>query len=171
MSQSLQTNTLFNQIIREEYTKALLKKRVSINEATGTLYTTSHIDPAYAKNPKAPWTGKAAIAAGILKSLGAQSYSLGFNDDGLELTVYTKGIPQDRLQFYSDGSVYSSDTAGTDMGWKLDGSTIQLTEKPGSSEIVGTITKSGSKNNYVQSKSGKAAKAVDSISIFRTPIA
>ena len=148
MSQSLQTNTLFNQIIREEYTKALLKKRVSINEATGTLYTTSNVDPAYAKNPKHPWTGNAAGAERVLRSFGAQPYSLGINDDGLELLLYINNIPSDRLQFYSDGSVYSSDNVET-MGWKLKGSTIQLTEKPGSKELVGKITKSGNKNTYV----------------------
>ena len=148
MSQSLQTNTLFNQIIREEYAKALLKKRVSINEATGTLYTTSNVDPEYAKNPKHPWTGTAARGEQILRSLGAKPYSLGINDDGFELLLYINGVPSDRLQFYSDNTVYSSDNVET-MGWKINGSSIQLTEKPGSKDLVGKITKSGNKNTYV----------------------
>jgi len=156
MSQSLRTNTVFNQIIREEYTKALIKKRVSINEATGTLFTTSNVDPAYAKNPKHPWTGTAAAGERVLRSLGAKPYSLGINDDGFELLLYINNTPSDRLQFYSDNTVYSSDNTET-MGWKINGSTIQLTEKPGSKELVGTIKQSGNKNTYVIDKTKEKA--------------
>ena len=148
MNSSLRTNTLFEQIIREEYTRALFEKRMYALEAKGTLYTTSNVDPEYAKNPQQPWTGTSKKAHDVLKSMGAQSYSLGINDDGLELLLYMNGKPTDRLQFYSDGRVYSSDNTET-LGWKLKGSSIQLTEKPDSNEPVGIIKQSGNSNNYI----------------------
>ena len=154
---SLRTNTLFEQIIREEYiqTKINQIRNTHFNSISEQklVYTKSLVDPEYAKNPKNPWTGNKAKDEAVLKSLGAQPYSLGINPDGLELLIYNKnGVAQDRIRFKQDGSVYITDTMQGSLKWEIDGNVVNIKD---GSNVIGTIKKISGKPQYIESTFSK----------------
>jgi hypothetical protein len=145
MNLSLRTNTLFEQIIREEYAIAKIKLALKEGITTSTQY-----DPSY--KPKPVWATKSK-AYNILKKFGANPYSLGLNDDGLELVLYQGDKQNDRMSFTNDGEVYSADER-KNFGWKLgrDGQSIDILSDPNNyNDVFGTIVRgtSGNPNNFI----------------------
>ncbi len=154
MTQSLRTNTLFEQIIREEYALAKIKSALKEGITTDTRY-----DPSY--KPKPAWPAKKK-AYDVLKKFGAKPYALGLNDDGMEMELYQGNSKNDRMGFTSDGKVYSSDEA-KNFGWKLgkDGQSIDILSDPDNfNDVFGTIVRGtgGKPNNFIPNAAKEKAR-------------
>lgn len=98
---------------------------------------------------KKPW--KDVKAESILKLLGAKPFRLGINPHGYELD-----LPNDRLWFYSDGEVLSTNSA-RNLGYTVSGDEIILWNAKGGDTSktgfkVGTIKLSGGAPVFTPSK-------------------
>jgi hypothetical protein len=164
MNSSLRTNTLFEQIIREEYSirkqnvqsNNVLEQSLKLFEPTKQLAASLAYAPktksAYNPNYKGDlskdklWKDTTTQAL-LAKKFKAHPLSSGYKPDRYELDVYTfaggSKYLVDRLTFSSDNTVYS-DRYSTTYKWKLAGSSIQITDTSGKPQ--GTI---GLQNNVV----------------------
>lgn len=124
--------------LNEAKTEAILRKPRLVE-----YYTASNItDPNF--RPKKPWTDVKAETT--LKRLGAKPYRLGINPHGYELDT-----PNDRLWFYSDGEVYSTNQ-NRELGYEVapGGAEIEIWNAPGAKS-----TKSGFKVGVIKNVNGK----------------
>ena len=100
----------------------------------------SKVDPSF--KPKKPWTDIKAETA--LKYMGAKPFRLGINPHGYELDT-----PNDRLWFYHDGEVWSTNDARS-LGYTVapGGKELIIWNAPGGDKIktgfkIGTLTYAG----------------------------
>lgn len=158
----MKSNVLLDKIIREE----LIKLRTNqLNE----FYIRSQVNPEFEKQLKdpanrnkmgyAPWKNKQAEL--VLKSLGARPFSNGLNPYGYELDVDlgianpsavsvktpVSNITQDRLLFYEDGSVRSTNQ-GRDLKYNVKNNVIVFWLN---GKQQGTVSKSGGKAVFYSS--------------------
>jgi len=161
---SLNESTLFKQIVREEYVKAKVQyicesHRKEIRQLHERMITKSRVNPEYitkyGKFGEHKWAN--ATAQAVLANLKAKPYALGLKPAGMELDIYQDGTLQDRMQFYSDGDVYSSEV-GTTLGWKLKGNTITIYESPSSATVLGTLKLIGGKVAFIDDPAAKTAR-------------
>lgn len=107
--------------MKQEVIKRIVREEiVKLHE----YYAKTRVEPGF--KIKTPWPNQQAETA--LKRFGAKPFSNGINPHGYELD--TKRNAEDRLWFYEDGSVWSTN-ATREMGYGITGNTIELWNQPG----------------------------------------
>lgn len=153
---SVTTTPIF---VQQEFNRRLQVARQNLSEAKvgnfrynvflAEYFAQSNItDPKF--RPTKPWTN--VKAENLLKRLGAKPYRLGINPHGYELDT-----TNDRLWFYYDGEVYSTNQ-NRELGYEVSasGNEIELWNKPGSKSSksgfkIGTIKNVGGKPTFISS--------------------
>lgn len=163
MKQKIKTITTISKIKTEmRLVEQTQIKKLALNE----FYIDSKLLDEPNFRPEKPWHD--AKAETVLKYLGAGAFRLGINPHGYELDVPDSvSGKQDRLWFYHDGTVYSTNTNRT-LGYvaNVSAKTITLWNEPGSEKMqsgfsVGVIKKLGTKTVFVSSGKGKDPKERD----------